>query len=161
MPLRVTGFKPPETSATIVSTMKKMSPIRFIRNDHRATLPTRGTSGSAGYDLYAIYGFVLSDDYVIGVSTGIVVEIPYGWQGEIRGRSSLSRLGITVHHGTIDSDYRGVLSVLMDSRAPIPITAGDRIAQLVITPCHMGDPEWAASITDPGTRHGGFGSTGT
>lgn len=128
--------------------------VYFKRLSESAVIPTRGTPGSAGLDLYAASWPYLDSNGRRVVDTDIAVQIPPGWQGEIRPRSS----GPAVRIGTIDSDYRGGLKVRLEERQNIAV--GDRIAQLVITPCHTGDI-FEVDELDPTTRGaGGFGSTG-
>lgn len=98
-----------------------------------AILPTKATPGSAGWDLYAAqstseFGWSL-------VGAGIALEIPPGYEGQIRGRSGLALKGFVVHPGTIDSDYREEVAVICFRPEHMGrIRRGDRIAQLVICP---------------------------
>lgn len=133
-------------------------------------LPKPATSGSAGVDLYA----ALSTDLLLqpgdrsAVPTGIAVAIPEGFEGQVRPRSGLAlRHGLTVPNapGTIDSDYRGEIRVILlnAGREPVTIRRGDRIAQLTIAP--VAQPEWE-QVEDPAALGptsrgpGGFGHTG-
>jgi dUTP pyrophosphatase len=101
-----------------------------------ARLPRRSTEGSSGLDLHACLGASL----LLGrdpkrVPTGIALEIPPGYDAQVRPRSGLSLQGVGVTLGTIDSDYRGELFVTMylfGTRNEFRINDGDRIAQLVI-----------------------------
>ncbi len=99
------------------------------------------------------------------VPTGLILEVPVGWEGQVRPRSGLAiRHGLTVVNapGTIDSDYRGELKVLLVNLGgeAVTIHRGDRVAQLVVTPApQVGFVEAdALETTDRGA--GGFGSTG-
>ena len=102
------------------------------------------------------------------VPTGLTLGLPPGWEGQVRPRSGLAvKYGVTVLNapGTIDSDYRGELRVLLINlgQAPFSIERGDRIAQLVLSPVAQG--QWE-EVTDPAALSssergaGGFGSTG-
>jgi dUTP pyrophosphatase len=101
----------------------------------------------------------------VAVPTGLVLEIPFGWEGQVRPRSGTAlHLGLTVVNapGTIDADYRGELKVLLVNLSPDPVTIqrGDRIAQLVIAPVARALFEEAAEATGTARADGGFGSTG-
>jgi dUTP pyrophosphatase len=100
------------------------------------------------------------------VPAGIVLEIPAGWEGQVRPRSGLALrhgIGILNAPGTIDSDYRGEVGVILvnHGEAPFPVKPGDRIAQLVIG--RVESIEWVESESLDGTDRGdgGFGSTGS
>jgi len=129
-------------------------------------LPSRQTTGSAGFDLASAEpDFVLAPGERRLVSTGLAVEIPPGIEGQVRPRSGLAlRHGITMPNapGTIDSDYRGEVRVILQNLGaePVTIVRGDRIAQLVFA--RYETPELVdASALEQSTRGvGGFGSTG-
>jgi dUTP pyrophosphatase len=129
-------------------------------------LPSRQTTGSAGFDLASAEpDFVLAPGERRLVSTGLAVEIPRGIEGQVRPRSGLAlRHGITMPNapGTIDSDYRGEVRVILQNLGaePVTIVRGDRIAQLVFA--RYETPELVdASALEQSTRGvGGFGSTG-
>ena len=99
------------------------------------------------------------------IGTGIAVEIPSGYEGQIRPRSGLAwrhGIGIINSPGTIDSDYRGEIAVILvnHSDAPYTVRPGDRIAQLVIAPVVRASVQIVGSLTDTSRGSGGFGSTG-
>jgi dUTP pyrophosphatase len=99
------------------------------------------------------------------VPTGLVFEIPPGFEGQVRPRSGLARkFGITLPNapGTIDSDYRGEVLVLLQNlgEGPYVVAPGDRIAQLVIAPVVVAELEEAAELGDTHRGAGGFGHTG-
>lgn len=126
-------------------------------------LPAHQTPGAAGLDLCAAMPWSLDGFTAQRVPTGIAVEIPPGHVGLIRGRSGLASQGVLVIEGTIDEDYRGEISVMMHTLgAAYDVTAGRRIAQLVIAPyvrCEAVEvPLRELSVTERGA--GGFGSTG-
>ena len=133
-------------------------------------LPKPATSGSAGVDLRAAVegDLVLEPGDRSAVPTGIAVAIPAGYEGQVRPRSGLAlRHGLTLPNapGTIDSDYRGEIQVIVlnAGRQPVTIRRGDRIAQLTIAP--VVQPEWE-QVEDPeqlgptARGPGGFGHTG-
>ena len=139
--------------------------IKFEKTTTTAKAPTRATSGSAGFDLYADETFSLAPRERAAVVTGIRVAIPEGFEGQIRPRSGMaSKDGITVLNspGTIDSDYRGEVRVLLVNLSAYgkSIKQGERIAQLVIqkVPSVTFVEGTVADDTERGA--GGFGSTG-
>jgi dUTP pyrophosphatase len=108
---------------------------------------------------------VLEPGQRIAVSTGLVLEIPEGYEGQVRPRSGLAlREGVTVVNapGTIDADYRGELKVLLVNLGSktAEIKRGDRIAQLVIAPVSRARFEETCELSTSERGSGGFGSTG-
>jgi dUTP pyrophosphatase len=143
--------------------------VRILRLPHAEglPLPDYATAGAAGADLCA----AVEDDLVlepggrVAVPTGLVVEIPMDFEGQVRPRSGLAiRDGLTVVNapGTIDSDYRGELKVLMVNLGsePATIIRGERIAQLVIAPVTRAIFVESAELSPSERGDGGFGSTG-
>ena len=144
--------------------------LRFRRLPSAVGLPapSPASPGSAGCDLRAALGeeLVLQPGARAAVPTGLVVEIPPGWEGQVRPRSGLAlRHGVTLPNapGTIDSDYRGEVQVLLQNLgdAPFTVRRGDRIAQLVLA--RVEAVEWveAEELSETGRGEGGFGSTGS
>jgi dUTP pyrophosphatase len=133
-------------------------------------MPTRATKGSAGFDLYALDSCVLVPDEAPKlVGTGIAIEFTrdvsndrYVYEAQIRPRSSLSLVGVQVCFGTVDSDYRGEVGVLMwiSHGGPYTITSGQRIAQLVIARAEVCYPLEAETLSETERGSKGFGSTG-
>lgn len=127
-------------------------------------LPVMATAGAAGRDLYAAYDSFISPGKTAKVTTGYNVEVPEGYELQIRSRSGLAAKGIVVANspGTVDSDYRGELCVLLTNNSgfTFDIKAGDRIAQCLLAEV----PTWDVEEVDylSGTARGlnGFGSTG-
>lgn len=143
-------------------------PLQILPHGRGLPLPTYATEGSAGIDLAAavVSPLVLPQGKRIDVPTGIALALPNGWEGQVRPRSGLAlKHGVTVLNspGTIDADYRGEICVILVNLgdAPITISRGDRVAQLVIT--QVGRAEWRVVADLPRTRRGSgrFGSTGT
>lgn len=136
--------------------------IKAVYSD-RAFPLVKATEGSTGWDVCASEYYTLSDNHVTMVDTGIKLEIPQGYEVQVRSRSGLALDGICIANGvgTIDSDYRGVVKVLMYSISGMKhIKRGDRIAQLVIS--KVQDAEFVAvdTLSDTQRGAGGFGSTG-
>jgi len=130
-------------------------------------LPRRASSGSAGLDLAAHLGEPVS----IGpgerrlIPTGIAVAIPEGFEGQVRPRSGLAiRHGVTLLNspGTIDSDYRGQVKVILINlgEEPFVVAPGDRIAQLVIAPVTAVTWDETDELPETGRGEGGFGHSG-
>ena len=97
------------------------------------------------------------------IKTGISIQLPEGYEAQVRGRSGLNRNnGIVVPTGTIDADYRGEIGVVVYnlSREPFTIHPGDRIAQLVICPVIQADWQQVDHLDKTDRGEGGFGSTG-
>jgi len=140
--------------------------------DRSLPLPSYETAGAAGADLRANLpeeqrhlGFVLAPAERRVVPTGLRVEIPHGYEMQVRPRSGLAlKHGITLPNtpGTIDSDYRGPLGVLLVNIGiePYVIHHGDRIAQAVIAPVLQASWEVVEDLSETERGHGGFGSTG-
>ena len=131
-------------------------------------LPQYATPGSSGMDLVAdVDGELnLQPDQIRLVSTGVYLDIPTGYEAEIRPRSGLAlKHGISLVNtpGTIDSDYRGLLSVIMINfgKEAFKIRRGDRIAQMVIKEVVRADLVEAVQLQDTLRSSGGFGHTGT
>lgn len=127
-----------------------------------ATMPTRGSDGAAGYDLYALEDTTINCFQFIPVGTGVFIEIPAGHYGRVAPRSGLSvKHGVMVGAGVIDSDYRGEIKVALATLNGVyEFKKGDRIAQLIIE--RIATPELVEvdSLDDTDRGDGGFGSTG-
>jgi dUTP pyrophosphatase len=145
--------------------------VRIVRLAHAAglALPAYQTKGSAGLDLLAALGaqrpLTLAPGARALVPTGLVLELPQGYEAQVRPRSGLAlNYGITVLNspGTIDSDYRGEVGVVLANlgHAPFEIRRGERIAQLVVSPVTRAELVEVAEVSDTARGDGGFGSTG-
>lgn len=143
--------------------------LRLRRLPHATglPLPAAASGGSAGMDLRA----AIDGEVVIGpggraqVPTGLVLELPAGWEGQVRPRSGLAAShGVTLLNspGTIDSDYRGEVKVLLVNlgESSYRVARGDRIAQLVVTPVARVEIEEVEILGSTERGDGGFGSTG-
>jgi dUTP pyrophosphatase len=123
------------------------------------------SEGAAGMDLASAADGPLEMNPGDGVPTGLALEIPGGFEGQVRPRSGLAlRAGVTILNapGTIDSDYRGEVTVLLVNlgREPFIINPGDRIAQLVIAPVTRCELEETDELSSTARGGGGFGHTG-
>lgn len=121
--------------------------------------------GDAGYDLHAIENCRAVPGERVLVDTGLHLEIPGGCVGLVKDRSSVAAAGLQTIAGVIDSAYRGELKVLLVnlSDAPVDISAGQKIAQLLILPVSSPPIEFVESLADLSETErgaGGFGSTG-
>jgi len=128
-----------------------------------AILPTYGSPGAAGADLYALEEYRLEEGRPMKLRVGVGFEIPPGYEGEIRVRSSLAAKGMAVAQGTIDSDYRGEVSVvanLIPGSWPLTLKKGDRIAQIVFSPCEQAEFVEVEELATTERGDGGFGSNG-
>lgn len=141
--------------------------IRLKRLEHGAGLavPAYATQGAAGMDVVAAEELDLMPGQRHAVATGFAIAIPDGYEVQVRPRSGLAfKHGITVPNtpGTIDSDYRGELKVILINHgdAPFPIRRGDRIAQLVAAPVQRAAFEEVDDLDATARGAGGFGSTG-
>lgn len=141
--------------------------LRVARLDTRARLPTRAHPGDAGLDLYALKSAALEPGERASIATGIAVEIPPGHAGLVLPRSGLaSRHGISVVNapGLIDSDYRGEVRVLLlntDREHRFELSAGDRVAQLVVVAVEIAEVVEVPTLSETVRGAGGFGSSGT
>jgi dUTP pyrophosphatase len=125
------------------------------------------SAGAAGLDLASAADgpITLAPGARAAVPTGLAFAIPAGYEGQVRPRSGLARkFGVTLTNspGTIDSDYRGEVQVLLVNlgQEPFVVQPGDRIAQLVIAPVSIAELEEADSLDDTVRGAGGFGHTG-
>lgn len=146
--------------------------VRYKKVDNNSVTPSRGSTSSAGLDLYAHLPTNMAGTYIcippgetVLVSSGIAMEIPEGYFGAVYARSGLaSKLGLRPANcvGVVDSDYRGTIMVALhnDSSVKRVVADGDRIAQMVIMPYLSVDLEEVEVLGDTGRGDGGFGSTG-
>lgn len=131
-----------------------------------AVLPTRAHEGDAGLDLYAHEAAHIGPGERWSVGTGLAVEIPPGHAGLVLPRSGIARehgISLVNSPGLIDAGYRGELRVLLlntDPAETFRVAAGDRIAQLVITPVVLAEPVEAPGLAESARGGGGFGSSG-
>lgn len=141
--------------------------VKIAKTDRNARMPTKGSANAAGWDLYCLEETVVNFRTSVKIRTGLRVAIPEGFEGQVRARSSLGSKGLILPHsiGTIDSDYRGELFVLMTwigQGESYKVKSGERIAQLVIAPIpniQFSEVE-VGGLGETERGEGGFGSTG-
>ncbi len=139
--------------------------IQFKKLDPQAIQPAYLSAGAAGFDLSSLESVTLKMGEVTLVRTGIALEIPNGYEVQIRARSGLAaKHGVFLVNGvgTIDSDYRGEIKIILStcSSTPIVLKAGDRIAQGVVQKVERALLLEADSLSNTIRGDGGFGSTG-
>jgi dUTP pyrophosphatase len=142
--------------------------IRVLPHGEGLPLPRYASEGAAGCDLHAAVHdpMTLSPGERGAVPTGFAIAIPEGFEGQVRARSGLAlKSGIVCVNapGTIDSDYRGEVKVILGNfgSEPFEIRRGDRIAQLVVSPVARAAFKPAPELPETGRGAGGFGSTGS
>lgn len=128
----------------------------------KVQMPSRGTEGAAGLDLYCAEEMDLYSGLVAKIPTGIAIEIPPGCTGLICTRSSAALKNINVFLTVVDSDYRGEVFITArnDSDETYHLAKGDRIAQIVILPLADVFPVRAIELSETDRGSGGYGSTG-
>ena len=143
--------------------------VRITRLPHAADLPLPAyeTAGAAGMDMRAALDdrLTLAPGERAAVPTGLAIALPAGYEAQVRARSGLARrhgIAMVNSPGTVDSDYRGELQVLLINLGQEPFTLGrgDRIAQMVVAPVARVALEEVASLDATARGDGGFGSTG-
>lgn len=155
--------------------MQNFPTVRIMRlpgSDPDIALPAYATPGAAGADLRAnlpedqrMAGITLMPGGRALIPTGLALEIPEGWEIQIRPRSGLALkhgIGLPNSPGTIDCDYRGALGVILINLGDQPFTVahGERIAQMVVAPAPQAVFAEVAEIGETVRGSGGFGSTG-
>lgn len=154
--------------------MKTQIKIKWLDGaDTGIALPKHETAQAAGADVRANFapdqrasGITLNSGARVLIPTGFAMEIPAGFEVQVRPRSGLAlKHGISMVNtpGTIDADYRGPIGILLINHGdkPFHITHGERIAQLVVAPVVQGDYQLSDALGDTARGTGGFGSTGT
>lgn len=140
--------------------------VKFKKLHADAVVPKYQTTGAAGMDLVACNDEPITlwtGAEAVLIPTGLSIELPAGYEAQVRPRSGLSLKGVSVANspGTVDEDYRGEIKVIMRNHGhTIIIHKGDRIAQLVIARVHQGEIVEATELSDTARGAGGFGSTG-
>lgn len=142
--------------------------VKFKKIRENAIEPRYGSPCAAGADLYAAGDseITIAPNETGMIHTGIAIELPQGVAGLVYARSGMAcRRGLAPANkvGVIDSDYRGEIIVALHNHGSQPqtIEPGDRIAQLVITPCFTAEFEQSDELSDTERGSGGFGSTGS
>lgn len=138
-----------------------MLKIQLISDN--ATLPTKGSEGAAGFDIYSCESKVVPSKGKCLINTDLKIQVPEGTYGRIAPRSGLAvRNFIDVGAGVIDADYRGILQVLLFnlSDEDFVVSKGDRIAQLILEKIAYTSIVQVDKLDDTVRGQGGFGSTG-
>lgn len=139
--------------------------VKFLKIFPEAVIPDYQTQGAAGLDLSSAVYIQINPGERHCVNTGLAIELPIGYEGQVRSRSGLAlTLGLTVLNspGTIDSDYRGQIKVILINFGAkvVNIKPGDRIAQLVIAPVAKINVLEVDELSETSRGSDGFGSTG-
>ena len=139
--------------------------LHRLPHGHDLPLPTYASADAAGLDIASAEELVLEPGERHAVATGFAIEIPHGFEVQVRPRSGLAiRNGITCLNtpGTIDSDYRGEVKVILINLGsePFEIRRGERIAQLVPAPVLRAHFTESVGLAETARGSGGFGSTG-
>lgn len=156
-----------------------MLKIKFKKLVPEAKSPSQATAGDSGWDVVAIDDGVINDEYgYVEYRTGLAVELPEGYEIQIRPRSSISKYDLVICNspGTVDNPYRGEIKVRFKGVARIETDrigphnyfalipnyykAGDKIAQLIIAPVPKAQWEEVSELNDTARGAGGFGSSG-
>jgi dUTP pyrophosphatase len=140
-------------------------PVKRLPHFEGLELPAYATEGAAGMDVLAAEDVTLAPGARHAVATGLAVAIPHGFEIQVRPRSGLAlKHGVTVPNtpGTIDSDYRGEIKVILINHGTeaFEIRRGDRIAQLVLAPVTQATWLKVDELGETARGEGGFGSTG-
>ena len=139
--------------------------VKRLPNGVGLELPRYATEGAAGMDVVSAETVSIAPGARHPVATGLALAIPKGYEIQVRPRSGLAlKHGVTVPNtpGTIDSDYRGELKVIMINHGaePFAIARGDRVAQLVLAPVTQAAWDEVDELDETDRGEGGFGSTG-
>ena len=153
--------------------MIEVKVLKLEHYDETLALPSYETTGAAGADIRASLpsdlrgaGLVIEPGKRVLVPTGLAMEIPHGYEIQVRPRSGLSfktSLLVVNSPGTIDHDYRGEVKIILGNFGDSSevITHGDRIAQFILAPVTQASYVSETSLSDTKRGTGGFGSTGT
>lgn len=139
--------------------------FKFAKMNDDAIIPSKGSPGSAGFDVHALKGYVIPAGNRGLVKTGIALQIPSDCYARVAPRSGLTfKHGINVGAGVIDCDYRSEIGVILfnHSKNDFVVKKGDRIAQLIFEKIYTCVPEVVeySELSDTQRGVGGFGSTG-
>ena len=141
--------------------------IKYLRNDNELPKPAYESDGSSGMDIRADVKepVLLNPGEIKFIPTGLAVSVPPGYEAQIRPRSGLALnygIGMVNSPGTIDSDYRGEVGIILINWGPKPFTVkrGDRIAQMIIARVFQADLVETDDLDATSRGQGGFGHTG-
>ena len=136
--------------------------VKIKKLSHEAKIPIYKTTEAAGFDIYSTESTLLKANSTTKVPTGIALEIPHGFYLRIEDRSGMAAKGIHKIGGIVDSDYRGVVFVVLHNTTgqDFQIEKHDRIAQGVVTPVSQANFEETDQLNETERGESGFGSTG-
>lgn len=136
--------------------------IKYKRLDDSAIPFKYIRENDACMDMYSLVETVIPPHETQIIPTGIALEIPHGWEGIVRGRSGMAAKGINTHVGTVESDYRGDVGVVLTNTTDKPFTINKsmRIAQFTIKPVYRIKLQEATTLTDTERGENGYGSSG-
>lgn len=157
------SLKKRKMSPTAAAPTSPLPDLLVKRLSEKATLPTRGSPLSAGYDLYSAERKVIPAHGKALIDTQISIAVPVGTYGRVAPRSGLaSKFMIDTGAGVIDADYRGVVFVLLFnlSDKDFQVEEGDRVAQLILEKIHTAEVLEVQDLDETIRGAGGFGSTG-
>lgn len=152
------------TDKEFIHSNNRMEPLFVKRLNGHGYIPKRGSSGAAGYDLYAAENVCILPQHRGLVGTAISIKVPPGTYGRIAPRSGLSvKHEIDVGAGVVDEDYRGEVKILLINNGPTDfhLSEGDRVAQLVLEKIEIAEVREVLDLDSTNRGDGGFGSTGT
>lgn len=136
--------------------------IKLLNDD--AVIPKYQTELAAGVDLHTTESKTIQPNETVLLKTGIAMQIPKGYEGQVRPRSGMSlktKVRVSNSPGTLDADYRGEVGIILDNigNETIQINKGDRVAQLVFNQIEVADFELVNDLDETERGDGGFGST--
>lgn len=137
--------------------------LRIKKLTYDAIIPTRGSGGAVGYDLYSTDEVVIPPTHRALIGTGVAIVLPPGVYGRVAPRSGLAvKHGIHVGAGVVDPDYTGEVKVVLFNHGDkdFEVKRGERVAQLVLERCETPDVEEIGLLEETERGAGGFGSTG-
>jgi dUTP diphosphatase len=141
-----------------------MIEVKIKKKNPEIPTPQYKTTGSAGCDICASENIIVPWGSSVLVPTGIFLEVPEGYECQVRPRSGLALKGITLMNspGTVDSDFRGEMMILLVNHSNVnySVNKGDRIAQLVFAPVTQATFEEVDELSETARGTGGWGSTG-
>jgi len=167
---KIKDCKPEELRDHLINLAKRVEKldrkplVKVQKVAPNAHLPIYMNKGDAGADLYSTINKDILPNQTVTIPTGIALQIPNGYEGQIRPRSGLAAKGLTIPNSpaTIDSGYRGVVMIIFhnNTQKVIEIKKGDRIAQLVITQVSSANFQQADNLSSSDRGTNGLGSTG-
>ena len=143
-----------------------MPTLKLLRleNGTDTPLPAYATAGAAGMDVHSVDSIKMYHGNTAILRTGLAVEVPSGYELQVRSRGGLASRGVFVTNGpgTIDEDYRGEIMILLShlGKNAVQIEPGDRIAQLVLAPVTRFEVEEVSELSPTDRGEGRFSSTG-